>query len=122
IRKILFPAIQRQFTFRAEAGNSFRADCQLDHASVKVSDKDTIILVVLGKHSEGIGFYAQIDVLANQDRQSFSLRFLDAEGQRKNAVVHRISAENRVAVFGRPRRSEERRVGKECRYRWWRYR
>src|SRR5258708_7911215 len=60
----------------------------------------SIMPVILGKHPQGVGLDAQIDVVANQYRLSFGLRFLDAEGQGKNAVIPRISAETRVDVFG----------------------
>ena len=37
---------------------------------------------------------------------------------RKNAILERITEPDRVLMFRVPWRSEERRVGKECRSRW----
>ena len=62
--------------------------------------QDTVVLVILGQQPERVGLDAQVDVLADQDGLALGLGLLDAEGQRKDAVIHRVRVEDRVAVPG----------------------
>src|SRR5947208_14801099 len=57
------------------------------------------------------------EIAAGFKQRGWSVRLLDSPGAERNAIV----LAGKVKKLRRPRlRSEERRVGKECRCRWWR--
>ena len=62
--------------------------------------QDAVVLVILGQQPERVGLDAQVDVFAHQDGLALGLGLLDAEGQRQDAVIHRVRVENSVAVPG----------------------
>src|ERR1035437_9461061 len=98
VREIFFAAVQHEFALRAEGRQFFRRHRQVNHPRVKVGDEHAVVLIILRHQTERVGLDAQIDVLGDQDRRVLRLRLLDAGGERKNAVVHRILGEDRFAV------------------------
>ena len=76
-----------------------RAHRQLEHARVKVFDEHAVRLVILRLQTERVRFDAKIDVLRDENRPLFRVRFLHGNGQLNDAAVHIVVAAGEVAVL-----------------------
>ena len=100
VREILLATDQFKFAAGTKGGQLGRGDRHFDHPGIEVCDQDTVVLVVLRQQPERVGFDAQVDVFAHQDGLALGLGLLNAEGLRKDAVIHGACVEDRVAVLG----------------------
>ena len=92
-------AVQLKLFLRPEGCQLSRAHRQLEHARVQVFDEHAVGLVILRLQAERVRFDAKIDVLGDENRPLFRVRFLHGNGQRNDAAVHIVVAAGEVAVL-----------------------